>query len=781
MNRKLIRTLPISLLALPASWVLAQGQGGTTEVARPAQGAPAQVAPDKTAPAQGAPTKGGAAKPDAKGASSQITKGIEPGKTTTSKGAPPQGPGGMPGMPPPKKPAWKEFKLNPKTTIFLDYTEANPDAIISIFSRTSGITILKDPTFKVPLTVTSAKAVRLDEAFEIFNTVLGLNNYELQKQGNLMIVARKQPPQQPPSQPPPAPPQPIVKTYPLQNAAAAQVAKVITDIYGPAAAGGGQPQQPQFPGMITFGGQPPQMGGAPGGAANANFKVTSDEYSNSVIVKALPDEHTKIETLIKDLDKSTATPLVSELFTLKYIPAEQAVTAIEDLLTANSPTGRGAAKPAQPSYNDIFYYSPYGRQNSQKTAGGQSATAIRQTNSVNVNATKENMELVRRLIERLDLPAIFADNTVVVKLMNAKATDVADLLNKVFAQQRNPNQDGGFFFFSDFMDQGSSRNRNQNMDYGDNGEIVNTREITGKVNIQADPNTNSIVIVTQPSNMRMIRRVIEKLDSQVEQVVIETVIVEATLDKTSKLGVQYSFMGKLFGDLATGEMDFGLQTPTSTNQGLTYTLTGRDYKAFLNAINTDSRFKVLDTPRIFTSNNVKAEINVSQSVPYLKNQNITTGGLINNTADFLDVGVVLNVTPRITANGNVTMDVMQSADELQGFKDLGPNLSLPLTNKRKATTTVSVADGETVVLGGIIRHTERRNEQKVPILGDLPFLGYLFRSSEKVNGQSELMVFLTPHIVRTNEDAQRLRQKTTGDLTKPSQDELKKIVPPVPR
>lgn len=777
MNRKLIRTLPISLLALPASWVLAQGQGPvTTEVkAGPGQSVPAQGAPTQAAPGQGAPTKGATDKPG----TPQITKGGAPGKTTTSKGAPPGVPQGMPGMPPPKKPAWKEFKLNPKTTIFLDYTEANPDGIISIFSRTSGITILKDPSFKVPLTVTSAKAVKLDEAFEIFNTVLGLNGYELQKTGNMMIVGRKQPPPQPPQQPQPPPPQPIVKTYPLQNAAASQVAKVVTDIYGPAAAGGGQPQQPQFPGMMNFGGQP-QFGGQPGGgAANANFKVTSDEYSNSIIVKAMPAEHTKIEELIKDLDKSTSTPLVSELFTLKYIPAEQAVTAIEDLLTANSPTGRGAAKPAQQNYNDFYYYSPYSSRSNQKSAGGQSATAIRQTNSVNVNATKDNIVLVRRLIERLDVPAVFADNTVVVKLMNAKATDVAELLTKVFAQQRNSNQDNGFFFFSDFMDQSSSRNKQQNMDYGDDGQIVNTREITGKVNIQADLNTNSIVIVTQPSNMRMIRRVIDKLDSQVEQVVIETVIVEATLDKTTKLGIEYNFIGSLFGDALTGGSGFGLQSgaAANTNRGLSYTLAGTDYKVFLNAIQSDSRFKVLDTPRIFTSNNIEAEINVSQSVPYLRNQNITATGIINSQTDFLDIGVVLKVTPRITANGMVTMAVEQNADQLQGFQDFG-TISAPITNKRKAKTTVSVTDGETIVLGGIIRHIERQNSQKVPILGDLPFLGYLFRSTEKTQTQSELMVFLTPHIVRTNEDAQRIRAKTTGELTKPSQDSLKKAIPP---
>jgi general secretion pathway protein D len=792
MKKKLAHTLPVTLLVLPASWVLAQpgAQGASEQVQRvkssAAQGAPATAAPAAATPAKGGqtpPQEGATVKPP-------ITKGVT---STQTKGGPAvrgQGPGEMPGgmpggMPKPPKPAWKQFKLNPKTTMFLDFTEANADAIISIFSRTSGITILKDPTFKVPLTVTSAKSVKLDEAFEIFNTVLGLNGYELQKQGNLMLVARKQPPQQQPQQSPPPPPQPIVKTYFLKNASATQVAKVIVDIYGPAAGGGGANPQPNFnPGIIRFGGgEQPQFGGggAPGGPANANFKVTSDDYTNSVIVKAMPAEHTKIEELLKDLDKPTAQPLTTELFVLKFVPAEQAVQAIEDMLTANAPQGRGSGRRNNNSGNEFgfisFGFNPFGPP--QRTAGNQSATAIKQTNSVSVNATPENMELIRKLLKNLDQPAVFADNTEIIKLQNAKASDVADLLTKVFAQQRNGNQDGGFFFdiFGDFGN--NNRNKSGNSDFDEEGHIVNTRDITGKVNIQADPNTNSIVVVTQPSNMRMIKKVIEKLDVTAEQVVIETVIVEASLDKTTKLGVEYNFIGNLFGGDGVGSQNFGLQTATAADpiRGLQYTLTGKDYKAFLNAVQTDTRFKVLDTPRIFTSNNVKAEINVSQRVPYPDGQQTTVTGPVVTNVRFLDVGVVLNVTPRITANGQVTMDVIQSADDLQGFQTFG-NLTAPISNQRKATTTVTVQDGQTIVLGGIIQNTERNTVQKVPFLGDVPLLGNLFRSTTKVKGQTELMVFLTPHIVRTNADAQKIREDVMKDLTKSSQGDLKKIIPP---
>ena len=194
----------------------------------------------------------------------------------------------------------------------------------------------------------------------------------------------------------------------------------------------------------------------------------------------------------------------------------------------------------------------------------------------------------------------------------------------------------------------------------------------------------------------------------------------------------------------------------------------------MNALQTDTRFKVLDTPRIFTSNNVKAEINVSQKLPYITSQQTgTTGGIISNY-QFQDVGVVLTVTPRITSNGQVTMDVIQSADDLAGFT----TYNAPIINHRQASTTVSVKDGETVILGGIIRNTLTQTDNKIPILGDIPLLGNLFRSHSKTAGQTELMVFLTPHIVHLNKDAQKLREDQSKQLSPQSQESLKKLIPP---
>ncbi|RYG68542.1 type II secretion system protein GspD, partial [bacterium] len=203
-------------------------------------------------------------------------------------------------------------------------------------------------------------------------------------------------------------------------------------------------------------------------------------------------------------------------------------------------------------------------------------------------------------------------------------------------------------------------------------------------------------------------------------------------------------------------------------------LTGGDLSVFINALRTDSRFNVLSTPRIFTTNNQQAQINISQSIPYVLSTRQDTLGGIQYNYDFLDVGIVLTVTPRITANGYVTMDVNQTANELQSFT----SFNAPIVNQREANTTVSVLDGETVVLGGIIRNAVTATTNKVPILGDLPLLGNIFRSTTKQNSKTELLVLLRPRIVRDDAEARALRRDSTDRLSLPTREQLKKVLPP---
>ena len=311
------------------------------------------------------------------------------------------------------------------------------------------------------------------------------------------------------------------------------------------------------------------------------------------------------------------------------------------------------------------------------------------------------------------------------------------------------------------------------------GRLINTKDLTGTVTAIPDTNTNSIIIVASPDSAQIIRGILDQLDKIPEQVMIETIIVEATLDKTDTLGVEWKYLQqKAFGvngSTGTVNQTFGNQTNTTNPpSGLVYTLTGGNLSTFINAIKTDQKFQVLSTPRIFTSNNVQAQINISQSIPYILSSRQDVNGNYTYNYAFQDVGIVLTVTPRITSNGYVTLDVTQTANDLQGYT----SFNAPIVNQRQAETTVNVKDTETVILGGIIRKTVTANTNKVPLLGDIPILGNLFKSTSNESHRTELLVLLTPRIVRNAEDAKKLRQDTQVELSKGNQDAIKNLIKP---
>jgi general secretion pathway protein D len=469
--------------------------------------------------------------------------------------------------------------------------------------------------------------------------------------------------------------------------------------------------------------------------------------------------------LIHQLDHQVDSALISKTFQFKHVPVKQVIQAIEDVLTANSPTGRGAQKSDQSNNNNgFFYYNPFGNQQNKKTAGAQTAVMIEQTNSVIVSATKENMDLIESLVKTIDQPSIYEGTTFVVHLENAKASDVATLLTTAFTPNKNGQNQGFQYIFYDYPTDDQNKDKVLT-DVDEHGNVVNIRDLSGKVTVTADPNTNDLLIVTQPSNMGLIRKIINEIDQIAPQVMIETIIVEANLDKTTKLGVEWNFLqNQVLGSSTTqaaGSQNYGLQSSPTPLQGFKYTLSGTSYSAFLNALETNDRYKILSTPRIFTSNNVKAEIDVSQKVPYIESQQSGLIGNLVSNYSFLPVGVILDVTPRITSSGEVSMDVTQSADDLQGFT----SFNAPIVNHRQAQTTVSVKDGETIVLGGIIRTNVTKNASKIPLLGDLPFIGQFFRSDSNETTQTELMVLLTPHIVLNPAAAQRIREQSEKEMS----------------
>jgi general secretion pathway protein D len=761
---------------------------------------------------------------------------------------------------------WKEFKL-PNKTVKLDFRNANVDMVLSLYQRLSGITIVKDPALTGPITITSAKEVPLDEAFQILSTTLSLKNFDLRKDGNMLVIRQRNSrsnqgggsggsnfsPEMISSLMGGMNQRSDLRVYPIKFANAASVARTINEVF--------QGTQDPFSQLMQQfnSGAFRQPAGAQGNQRRMNFpmglggrnngsavRASSDDYSNTVIVNAPSDVHQQVADLIDRIDKQTEQPLKPKVFKLEYAAADDLAPVIQNVLTANAPRGRGGQGntnvPIEQRFQQAFRFG------TTQAAFGTVVSEPR-TNSLIVTATQDNLDIVGAVIGELDKEVVVESSTFVVPLENARADLVADLLNRAFGsrtggvntgmnrntgtnqnrntQNRNNNQfrpntgggggnnfgfgggrspeedpnnlylemqdpnsmDGdllttvevaqGFqqMFGGGTRQGGAQRTGGQTTDRDAQGRLINVRDLTGQVTIIPDPNTNSLIIVTTPGNQALLQGILEQLDKIPEQVMIETIIVEATLDASSKLGVEWNFIGSrpfgTPGTTGTSGQNFGLNTPGA--QGFKFTLTGGTLTAFLNALQTDQKFEVLSTPRIFTSNGSQAQINISQRVPYVVSQREDANGNLTFNYNYQDVGIVLTVTPRITSNGQVTMDISQTANDLQGFT----TFNAPIVNQRLADTTVSVKDGETVILGGIIRSTVSSTTNKVPLLGDIPLLGNLFKSTSKTKGKTELLVFLTPRIVRDNDEAQRLREQQQNELSKGTQKVLGDKVPPV--
>ncbi len=310
--------------------------------------------------------------------------------------------------------------------------------------------------------------------------------------------------------------------------------------------------------------------------------------------------------------------------------------------------------------------------------------------------------------------------------------------------------------------------------------------LEGSVTITADKATNSLIVVASPIDYETIKDVLGKLDIRRRQVYVEAAIIEMSLDKQRDLGFEFQVPvkssslvenatsvtgagGTNFGGIGTvaSSGPAGLATMNGLVVGAikgTFTFNGTEFLnvgALLRALQTDKDVNVLSTPNILTTDNQKAEIMVGENVPFITGQTqspTTGGGSILTTVDRRDVGISLKLTPQITSDDNVRLDIYQEISAVIETAGINANQQGVSTSKRSASTTVVVKDRETVVIGGLIRDNVTSSISKVPLLGDIPLLGWFFKFKTTKVEKTNLMIFITPYIIKNEMDA--------GDITK---------------
>lgn len=294
-------------------------------------------------------------------------------------------------------------------------------------------------------------------------------------------------------------------------------------------------------------------------------------------------------------------------------------------------------------------------------------------------------------------------------------------------------------------------------------------EFEGNIQITPDKATNTLIITATPRDYKMLKEIIEKLDVKRRQVYVEAVIMEVGQDKLRELGTE---IGAAAGYVTP---DNDLTVVGSFNQAPDLTalsnipgieLSTVNIQAVLKVLQNMADVNILSTPQILTTNNQKARIVVGQNVPFVTGSSQVTGGVTQRAVSRQDVGVTLELTPEILEGSKVRLDIRQ---EISSLVETAESVLVeigPTTNKREATTSVIVGDHQTVVIGGLMRDDLTKSTRKIPLLGDIPLIGWLFKFESKRNSKTNLLIFLTPHIVQDAEDLEQIRQKKSDEMKK---------------
>lgn len=308
--------------------------------------------------------------------------------------------------------------------------------------------------------------------------------------------------------------------------------------------------------------------------------------------------------------------------------------------------------------------------------------------------------------------------------------------------------------------------------------------ISGRVQVLADKNTNSLVITASNRDFEVLKSVIQQLDVKRKQVYVEAVILEVSLNKFRDIGTdlraafgQRAFDNNLtvFGGINANPTEFS--NLASVVPGLAASPV--NVLALLRFLQSSSDVNILSTPHLLASDNQKAEITVGQNVPFPGSQSQTVGGNVQTTIQRRDVGVILRLTPQVLENDLIKLDVYQEISSLVDTAQVVQDVVLgPTTNKRTAATIVVAKSGHPVVIGGLIRDNLIKSETKIPLLGDIPLIGFLFRSTKYSSEKTNLLIFLTPYLIRDVQDLEPLKAKRIQQMDaflEEKQDELKEI------
>jgi general secretion pathway protein D len=585
-----------------------------------------------------------------------------------------------------------------------------------------------------------------------------------------------------------------VRVFQLRYADAMNTADVINQLFGAQQSssrssrggrgGDGGPMMFRGP----FGGGPggTQQGNGNAGGSTMQVSAAADSRTNTVVVTGPESILEIVADVIKKLDQPLADMADVKVFHLEYADAQDTSELINEVFgqSRTSSSSRSSRSGSQQNQRVMFMRggpSGVGQETSQ--TGGASnveviASADTRTNSVVVSGPTTTLEVIAQVIKQLDENPEQERRIFVYALKNANATNLMTILNNLWTEMRALSQQATGRTGTQF--QGGQRGGAQAPGGGAAGSsgTSSSEDISEETYCQADPNTNSLLVMTSTKNYEKIQPIIEELDKPVGQVLIKVLFAEVSHTDSLDLGTEFSMLNiRSSGGRTDATEIFGKPDLLTTEGGaqkalgLSIRVIQGDIDLALRALQETGKLNVLSRPYVLTRNNQMATITVAEEVPLPSST--TTQGTIGSTTTFEyrnDIGIVLEVTPSVNPDGLVNMTVAPRITTRTGETvQIAEGLNPPVFATRSAVTRVAVLDSQTIVIGGLIEDQLKNTEKKVPLLGDIPIAGLLFKRTIQEKTKTELLIFLTPIVAKKPEalapisEAERQRSNLNTD------------------
>ena len=609
--------------------------------------------------------------------------------------------------------------------VLLNFQSADLQAVVKAMSQMTGRNMLIDPRVRGQVTIVSARPMPIAGAYQVFLSALKAQGFTaVEGPGDAVRIipvaeAKAAAPVNDQDGPPRGGEQVITHVAIGQHVAVAQLQNVLRPLMSPTS------------------------------------QLSVYDPANALVITDYADNVRRLLRIIERIDQPASTEVT-------VIPVQHA-SAIDLAELVVRLSGTGVAQPG----------GVPGAPTTQIAAGGDRFSVVPDTRTNSILLRSDNpgrIALLRSLIEKLDVPARAIGSTRVIYLKHAEATKLAEVLRGMIsgAAAGQPGAPPG-------------------------GGAGRPGGAAAPSAIQADEATNSIIINASDTVYNNLRLVIEQLDVRRAQVYVEALVAEMNADRTDELGIQWAAAGNVGSQTVGAVANFPAANPSivgavaapaaalAVNSGggpaglavavLGNKITLRDgttvtsLGALARALQANNLGNILSTPNLLTLDNYKAKIVIGQNVPFVTGSfaaatTAAAGGVgaVNpfQTIERKDVGLTLSIKPQISEGSTIRLEIYQEVSSVNTTARAGA--SDLVTDKRSLETKVVVDDGNTIVLGGLIQNTLNVTTQQIPILGDIPFLGALFRFKSEERKRTNLMIFLRPVIIRSVEDGYRVTQ-----------------------